>query len=123
MIRLLSYIAIGCFLCISHASAADTNVQGIGLRTCGEFASDYRVSPTNENLYFAWASGFISGINAAYLMVSVTAKNTASMSIDDEKQAIRQYCNDHPLAPYYAAVSDLFGRLSNSEFHFPQPPK
>jgi hypothetical protein len=93
MIRLLSYIAIGCFLCISHASAADTNVQGIGLRTCGEFASDYRVSPTNENLYFAWASGFISGINAAYLMVSVTAKNTASMSIDDEKQAIRQYCN------------------------------
>jgi hypothetical protein len=103
MIRLLSYFAIGCFLCISHASAADTNSQGIGNRTCGEFASDYRVSPSIEKLYFAWASGFISGINAAYLLVSVTAKNTSSVSLDDQQQAIRKYCNDHPLAPYYAA--------------------
>jgi hypothetical protein len=98
-------------------------MQGIGLRTCGEFASDYRISPSNESLYFSWALGFISGANVVLLGNGLTAKNTRSMSGDDEQQAIRQYCNDHPLASYYQVVIDLFWRLSKSAFHFPQGQK
>jgi hypothetical protein len=124
MVRLFSWcIVIGCCLCASQASATeDKALRGPGVRTCGEFAFDYRVNLNTENTYFDWAEGFMSGMNRTDVMNDHTAKNIMALSTADQKQVIRNYCNEHPLAPYWEAVIDLYDRLPHSDFHFPQNP-
>jgi len=76
MVRLFSWcIVIGCCLCASQASATeDKALRGPGVRTCGEFAFDYRVNLNTENTYFDWAEGFMSGMNRTDVMNDHTAK-------------------------------------------------
>jgi hypothetical protein len=71
-----------------------------GAQTCGEFAFDLRVNRNTENTYFDWAEGFISGMNWTDVMNDHTAKNIMALSVADQKQLIRDYCNEHPLASY-----------------------
>ena len=40
---------------------------GPGLMSCEEFGKAYRKSPDNENLFFSWAMGFMSGLNTDLL--------------------------------------------------------
>ena len=123
MVRLFSWcVVIGCCLYVSsQASAADDKVLGgPGARTCEEFAFDLRVHRNTENTYFDWAEGFISGMNWIDAMTGHTAKNIMALSVEDQKQVIRSYCNEHPLVPYWEAVIDLYNKLPNSDFHFPE---
>ena len=96
----LSCVVIGCCLCVLQASATeDKTLRGPGAQNCGEFAFDLRVNRNTENTYFDWAEGFISGMNWIDAMTDHTAKNIMALSIADQKQVIRNYCNDHPLVP------------------------
>ena len=118
MVRLFSF---GCCLCVSsQASADDDNkvLSGPGAQTCGEFAFDLRVNRNTENTYFDWAEGFISGMNWTDVMNGHTAKDIMALSVADQKQVIRNYCNEHPLASYWEAVIDLYNRLPKSDFRF-----
>jgi hypothetical protein len=103
MMRLFLWcVVIGCCLCVSSQASADDDDKVLsdpGARTCGEFAFDYRVNRNTENTYFDWAEGFISGMNWIDAMTDHTAKNIMALSIADQKQVIRNYCNDHPLVP------------------------
>src|SRR6516164_8038693 len=101
MVRFFSWcVVVGCCLCLIQASATeDKTLRGPGAQTCGEFAFDYRVNRNTENTYFDWAEGFISGMNWIDAMTDHTAKNIMALSIADQKQVIRNYCNDHPLVP------------------------
>jgi hypothetical protein len=47
-------------------------------------------------------------------------KKLMALSVEDQKQVIRSYCNEHPLPPYWEAVIDLYNKLPNSDFHFPE---
>ena len=76
-----------------------------------------RQSRNTENTYFDWAEGFISGMNWTDVMNDHTAKNIMALSVADQKQLIRNYCNEHQLASYVEAVLDLYNRLPNSDFH------
>ena len=118
MVRLFSF---GCCLCVSSQASADDDkvLGGPGARTCGEFAFDYRVNRNTEYTYFDWAEGFMSGMNRTDVTNDHTAKNIMALSTADQKQVIRNYCNEHPLAPYWEAVIDLYNRLPNSDFSFP----
>jgi hypothetical protein len=87
---------------------------GLGIKSCAEFARTYAANPeVTETLYFAWAEGFMSGINVKALSEHLTARDIEG---SDEKMAeyksiIRSYCNAHPLATYSAAVVDLYVTL------------
>ena len=93
--------------------AKEMATMGWGTVTCTAFANMYRGDPklVEEHL-FDWAQGFMSGINSALIGDSGLSKNLNSMSIDQQKRAIRAYCNDHPLANYIDAIWDLFNRFS-----------
>ena len=122
MVRFFSWcVVVGCCLCVIQASATeDKTLRGPGAQTCGEFAFDLRVNRNTENTYFDWAEGFISGMNWIDAMTHHTAKNIMALSVEDQKQVIRSYCNEHPLPPYWEAVIDLYNKLPNSDFHFPE---
>ena len=58
------------------ASADEFEIMGLGMQTCGKFAELYRATPDLvENAFFAWAQGFMSGLNLASVANSRPAKN------------------------------------------------
>jgi len=85
---------------------------GVGMRTCADFARDYVANTTAaEDVYFTWAQGFMSALNltasanqGVYRLIDGTAMPTY-------KTQIRSFCDEHPLAPYVAAVIDLMKSL------------
>jgi hypothetical protein len=96
---------------ISSACHADAIMSGAGTFTCGKFASDYAKHPEIvEDLYFAWAQGFMSGLNLDLASGVVNGQKQfrdLDGPIENQKSKIRIYCNAHPLAPFMDAVFDL----------------
>jgi hypothetical protein len=101
---------------ITFTQAEDTKemaAMGWGIMTCAVFANMYRGDPEfAEEHSFNWAQGFMSGLNFAAIGNSGISMNLHSMSTDQQRRAIRAYCNDHPLANYVDAVLDVYGRFS-----------
>jgi hypothetical protein len=88
---------------------------GAGSRTCAQFAQDYGANPSYEAAYFAWAQGWLAGLNSAETMVHGRKRvliDLSSMPLDEQMLIVRQYCNDHPLADYAQAVALLRNRLT-----------
>jgi hypothetical protein len=92
-------------------------MMGAGASTCGKFAEMYRENPAiAEALAFSWAQGFMSSMNVARSVVSVSYPtavqlNLNSISLERQKSLIRAYCNEHPLDDYPSAVMKLYSLL------------
>ena len=92
------------------SEVADYFAMGIGTKTCGEFAKDYAASPTrSEDIYFAWAQGFMTGLNLG--KSDPTYSNMGAKTVESQEYAIRQYCDQHPLADFMSAIVDLYKTL------------
>jgi hypothetical protein len=93
------------------AESAEFVLMGRGAQTCGDFGSEYRIPPADtETDFFAWAQGYMSGMNIGHSVHGGITKNL-SMPLEQEKSFLRTYCNEHPLADYENAVSTLYFRL------------
>jgi hypothetical protein len=84
--------------------------MGTGLESCGTFAKNYQVSPqTFESIYFSWAQGFLTGVNAiAAAKQDGTNRDLSSIPVNQQQQFLRDYCNKHPLAEYMEGVVALY---------------
>jgi hypothetical protein len=88
-------------------------LDGFGTYSCGQFAEMYRQNPQiTERIFFQWARGFMSGLNA-YLLLSGSpmredGTDLRKWSEEQQQQAIRAYCDAHPLKPYYEAVEQIY---------------
>ena len=91
------------------SASAEMGEMGVGTSTCGEFAEHYRDSPSLwENVYFAWAQGFMTGMNLASAAFNDGAnRDLSSIPLDQQRRFLRNYCNDHPLAIYEQGVLAL----------------
>ena len=93
---------------ILRASAEKSNLFGAGTNRCAQFEETYNENPeVTEVIYYSWAAGFMSGMNAAAHAVGFKPKNLSAYSVLQQKQIIRQWCTDHPAAKYIDAVTDL----------------
>jgi hypothetical protein len=110
----LNFISLAVFVLgfSASASAAEYDIMGIGTQTCGQYADVYRMSPTvADNSYFSWAQGYMSGINLGFIANGGKSKNLNSISPEEQRHTLRQYCDEHPLAQYNKAVLDLLTRF------------
>jgi len=97
---------------IEAGRAAPAAMGGPGAASCAEFAQAYKSNPVAAgNFYFAWAQGYISGLNSIALQTNQQFIDLAAMSFPDQQMFIRQYCDQHPLAAYVQGVLDLIERL------------
>jgi hypothetical protein len=87
---------------------AEMATMGAGTETCGKFSNLYQTAQFVEAYYFAWAQGFFSGANAHAIANKGTTRDLSSMSINQQQQFLRDYCNKYPLADYMAGVLDLY---------------
>jgi len=89
--------------------------MGAGVSSCAQFGDDYRRNPTDfESLYFAWAQGMLSGLNAR-LLFSNNDTNLAWWDSAQQEQHIRSFCSNHPLSSYAEAVFDLFDAMRQEQ--------
>ncbi len=102
-------IALAMVLTASVANAQEEfDTEGVGVKTCGEFALQYRSSPTDTELfYFNWAQGYMSGLNA----MRTSRKVLNSISFREKLTRVRSYCSNHPFAQYFEAVTDLYNSM------------
>lgn len=103
---------LGLALTLSATSAWSSEppyiARGMGTRTCGEFAQEYKRDPKFIELtYFCWAQGFMTGMNIA-LAADLNKYRSLGQDTDTQMSSIRAYCDKHPLASYQDAVLELF---------------
>jgi hypothetical protein len=107
--------AIFTLLCLctpSDAASADAVTMGAGAYTCGQFADAYRNDPRGaEDGFFAWAQGYMSGLNEAAMDRKKLPIDMESMPTTAQEIAIHAYCDRHPLMPYYEAVLSVYNAL------------
>jgi hypothetical protein len=103
--RVLAAIFLLAGASFAHAEAV---VAGAGANTCAQFGQDYKKSPaTNEEIYYNWALGFLSGMNAIAIINGTLKRDLQAMSPADEKQFLRTYCDEHPLELFMDAALEL----------------
>ena len=91
---------------------AETMFAGAGALSCGEFAQHYRSAPDfSEGLYFAWAQGFMSGLNVNFIRQFNQYKDLSAKTLDQEQRYLRKYCDEHPLGNVIDGVIELYGTL------------
>ena len=83
-------------------------IAGAGWVSCAEYAEKYQRDPKGtEEYFYAWAQGYMSGVN----QVSLIRKNLRGWSITKQKDHIRAFCDQRPLANVVIAIQDLFDQL------------
>jgi hypothetical protein len=111
-LRCLFFLALS-----SPALAVSDNplATGLGLRNCGQFNEQYRKSSEEEDKYFEWAKGFMSGMNSMFGPAHAPLKNLTATNFEIQKSDIRKYCESHSVDLYESAVLNLFASLPNAK--------
>ena len=98
----------------SGAKAQQYNRMGAGTKSCAVFARTYKDKPkTAEMIYFSWAQGYMSGINAAAGTNNkdVRPANLNAMPVTAQQRYIRDFCARNPLKDYRDAVDALLAEI------------
>lgn len=110
--RFSTIVIVAAGLVASIAAAEPANMKGAGVRSCAQFATDYKKSPNiAEAMYFEWAQGFMSGLNVAHNADKTPLRDLDGIARVEQEGFIRTYCDSHPLKEYLWAVHALFFEL------------
>jgi hypothetical protein len=98
----------------SCPGVAGAQGYGVGTHSCAEFAKLYTSNPSvAEDIFFTWAQGFMSGLNASswaetgtYRSIEGTPSEMVALKVH-----IRSYCDVHPLGQYVSAILDVYNSL------------
>jgi hypothetical protein len=95
---------------------APLSMTGYGLQTCAQFAQDARRwGAKEEDGYFQWAEGFMSGINFNEVLRAngtfSSTRNLGAASPDALKRQVTDLCMAHPDARYGQAALTVFSAL------------
>ena len=77
-------------LSFSVCRADEASVKGYGAASCAVFGQAYKKNPDEaEETYFAWALGFMSGINLIAKVQHLQRRDLMAMSSENQKRFIR----------------------------------
>lgn len=91
------------------AAEEPVEVLSNGSQPCGEFVA----SGQGQELYGAWALGFITGQN--FMDVSDMRLTGRGWTRDSIMLWLRNYCSQHPLTPFVNAAAQLRQELAAQE--------
>lgn len=81
---------------------------------CADFEKACQGNPDKiENLFYSWALGFMSGLNAGLAGNGETDLHGLSEQV--QKQFLRSTCKAHPRGEYVGAVFDLYNRMRKQQ--------
>ena len=105
---------VGSMLVLNSAtSSADPgSLAGVGNYTCSVFNQTIKQDPAQEDIFFNWLEGYISGSNVMLQLDKKPLHNVSSLSPAQHKQYVRGWCNMHPSDQFVIAAYQLFSALS-----------
>jgi hypothetical protein len=128
--RLIPALAVTLALAATPAAAADFSsrwdapketlpftTMGIGSLTCQKFAESYRDNPRGfDDGLIDWAQGYMSGSNAAirHFSAAQPEKKLNAWTVDQQRDALRSYCDRHPLGRAVDGVIELYNNLPDA---------
>lgn len=117
--EMMRHLLLGAALLAMPAGEADADAvsMGSGVATCATFAKDDAGDPAlAEPVYFSWALGYMSALNLESLDKRGRYRDLTAMRMDDEKSALRKYCEDHPQAYFMRAIHSLYDSLPERRY-------
>lgn len=88
------------------------SLAGPGITTCTDFEKAYHDNrESNENLFYSWALGFMSGLNASVMLVGHGETDLHELSEQAQKEFLRSTCKAQLRGTYVGAVFDLYNRM------------
>jgi hypothetical protein len=110
--RVLVVVSTLLVMSIDVLRAEEAGVMGYGVGACAKFAQFYQKDPDRtEDLFYAWALGFMTGLNTAGEANKLPTRNLAAQPQREQKRFLRAWCNSHPLANYAEGVVELMKTL------------
>lgn len=110
--RVISAVALLLSAAVS-ANAGQSELMGAGTSTCRQFTTLLRRYPRQVEIhYFAWAQGFMSGINLSGMLQGESPHDFESIPVRRQRKMVRNYCKEHPRAKYMEGVAYLYSQLS-----------
>jgi hypothetical protein len=112
-------------LCMGTAAHAEPSFyRGAGLLLCARFnqqlnATKVKATAT-ENYYFAWAQGYMSGLNETLEATIGRYRDLNSVSTDYQKQSLRTFCAKNPASMYREGIGALLNAMT--EVHSTRAP-
>lgn len=112
---------ISLMLLMSSAATAgseDAAATGLGTRTCAEFAELSKLNPDAAGIGLtAWMQGFMSGLNAAFLMMKRGAADLGvqNFDVDYQKQLLASFCRENPSRSVVDGVLEVFLDISKRQ--------
>jgi hypothetical protein len=105
-------LALGILIQPTSSKADYIAILGVGSVTCSEIAERYRQLPSDAEIWMIyWAQGFMSGENTSQLASDGQYRDLGAMTFKAQETSIRNYCDEHPMAEFFKAVLDLYGKL------------
>jgi hypothetical protein len=106
-------------LLLSHGAAAAPNypvADGPGLATCQQAAHLEHENPALADGFFAWAEGFMSGLNDRYVASNAAADLLPpNLSQQQQKDFLAAFCAAHPDEPYMQGVWALYLQMRREQ--------
>lgn len=112
--RTIIALAMGLTASVANAQQSDpVKTMGIGTSRCERFLQLYDATSTAaDDVYFTWATGFMSGLNTAITTQKTSSHDLSAKSEDEQKSLLRSYCTNHPLGTYMQAVLNVYFDLT-----------
>ncbi len=90
--------------------------DGPGLASCRQAAHLEHENPAMADGFFAWAEGFMSGLNDKYIAANAAADLLPpNRSQDDQKAFLAKFCAAHPDEPYMQGVWALYLQMRREQ--------
>jgi hypothetical protein len=104
-------------LAATCAQAQTAKIVGIGASSCAHFNEETARSPSTQRDYFAWAQGFMSGVELRAPLGQDEKLDLAPPSFPLNKQAafLREFCSKNSSQNFADAVLELYLRLRGPE--------
>jgi len=113
MRRLLA-LFLSIFATCSPSLADELAWSGPGLTSCAEYAKGVQVPGDFRLFFFAWAQGFMSGLNTPLLPLKLST-NLAGRTTDNQQAYVDDFCDHRPLAVYVDAVLALYDQMRHEQ--------
>ena len=111
--RYLTIIAAGMLMATHTVVEAQKVIVGAGAFSCGKFIAGDDWS--SRAVFFAWAQGYLSGLNVKYFLDVSASGSTDLDDTDGQKVWLLNYCRENPLDLYFSAVNSLWVALREQQ--------
>jgi hypothetical protein len=93
------------------AQQNETAMFGYGVAGCARYANDVKDDDIFEDLFYAWAMGYMSALNSERIRAGMNTVNLRVIEPEAQVRRINMFCDQNPLKIYLQAVQSVWHEM------------